>query len=222
MKATATTATPRAVGANAASCMLAPVGPEAWLGLAAAALATPLDAWMLSRVVRAYVKARRTPHLFLALGIVGSYVTGLAGCVVVGTTGDLSSIPPAVAALCRGTMFVGAGVSYGLVAPFAASVFHGGSRAFAALAAAMLVLETGLGIVALAIEPASVVTPATMALGLRVPFVALASGSLGWVAWRALRGAARMERSVKDAAGRVGLAHQRRQSAGLWQRRLSR
>lgn len=185
------------------------MAPEVWIGIAAAVLATPLDAWMLARVVRAYRKSRRMPHLFLGMGIVGSYSTGLAGCVVVATSGELGSLPGAVAAICRTAMFVGSAASYGLVAPFAASVFHAGSRRASALGGGVLFAMIALGVLALASEPSDVSTPATMALGLRAPFTLLASGSLGWIAWRSLRAVARMDGSVKDAAGRVALARMR-------------
>jgi hypothetical protein len=185
------------------------VQPEAWVGLTAAVVATPLDAWMIARIVRAYRRSRRAPYLVLALGIAGSYATGLAGCVVVGTSGDFSSVPPAVALLCRATMFIGSAASYGLIAPFAATVFHAGDRRAMALALLVFLAATAIGVVASLTEPATVVTPATMSWPLRVPFTILAAGSLAWIAWRGQRAASRMERAVKDAAGRVSVHRMR-------------
>lgn len=170
------------------------------------------DAYMFARVVRAYRRTRRRAHLVLAAGIVTSYVTGVAGSALFAVAGDTTKLSPAIAAWSRAVLFLGAGASFGLLGLFFASAFFPRSRPAIAVGWGVVAAQLALFTAALVIEPASVPTPATATLWLRVPYVALAVGTLIFTAREALGLESSLRRAItrgraldKVALGRMRL-----------------
>lgn len=169
------------------------------------------DAYMLTRVARAYRRTRRRAHLVLCAGIVSSYVTGVAGSAVFAVSGDAARLPPGLAAWARALLFLGAGASFGLLGLFFASAFFPRSRVAIAVGWGVVVAQLSLFGAAWLLEPSSVVTPATATLWLRAPFVALVAATLGFTAHKALGLEAALRRALARgrALDRVALGRMR-------------
>lgn len=190
---------------------------EVVLAIAGMIVVALVDTLLVTRVVRAYRKVRRAPHLAIAAGVAASYVAVLGVSIVFAATGEPELAGTVLFEAARWLSFVGAALAYGLVGVFAALAF-GGSRAATALSWLALAGLVTIAALAAHSQPTEVSTPATMDWALRVPFIALSLGGslFGAVTAsllaRAYATAARAGRSVDPAA----LGRMRIMSAGFF------
>lgn len=152
---------------------------EAVLALLGVVVIGTVDGLLVARVLRAWRKTHKRPHLVIAAGIVASFVAVVGVALVLAARGApalATGVPWLVARSCA---FVGAGLAFGLVALFAASAF-GRSGLERGLAASILVALVSLGAVGVTTYDASIATPATTGWTFRLVFVGLALfGSIG-------------------------------------------
>lgn len=175
-----------------------------------------VDTLLVVRVLRAWRRTRKRPHLLIALGVVASYAAAVGACLVLAAEGSPALHVGAAWWLARGLSFVGAGLAYGLVGLFAADAF-GTTRAARLVAAATLGALVVLGAVGVATHETSVATPATTAWWFRVPFVALALGGslFGALRARKLATAYTAARRAGRAVDGVGLGRMRTMALGF-------
>lgn len=150
---------------------------QALLATAGVLVVGTVDTLLALRVLRAYRKARRTPHLWIAVGIGCSFAAVVGATIVFAAEGmpELRSTSAWVTARWLG--FLGAAASYGMVGVFAASAF-GRSRAVGRAAWSALALLVGLAAWGVVHEPPEAGTVATTTWTFRAPFVVLSlSGS---------------------------------------------
>lgn len=189
---------------------------EALLGAAGVVVVGVTDVLLARRVMRAYRRARRPPHLVIVAGIASSFFAVLGATIVFAAQGIPGLEATAAWDVARWTGFVGAAAAYGLVGVFAASAFSISktlTRASWAVLAA-LVLLAALGVV---VSPREIGTIATTPWLVRVPFVALAlAGSgYGWVDARSLVRAYDEARAAGRNVDRVALGRMRTMGHGF-------
>lgn len=192
------------------------MSPEASIAALGSLVIGVVDTLLVVRVLRAWRRTRKRPHLLIALGVAASYAAALGACLVLAAQGSPELRAGGAWWLARGLAFVGAGLAYGLVGLFAADAF-GSTRTARVIAATTLVALVVLAAIGVATHDASVATPATTAWWFRVPFVTLALGGSLFGAVRAIS----LSRAYTTArrAGRpvdaVALGRMRTMAAGF-------
>ena len=153
--------------------------PEAAVATTGAVVIGVVDALIVARVLRAYGRSRRRPHLVIAAGIAASYVAVIGACLVLGAHGDPGLASGSWWTVARSAGLLGPALAYGLVGVFAAEAFAR-RQVTKRLSFVVLLALVAVAAAALVLEAPAVATPATMRWSLRVPFVALSlAGSLG-------------------------------------------
>lgn len=200
----------------ASAIRFAPMPIEVVLAAAGVVVVGVTDTLLALRVLRAYRKARRVPHLVIVYGIASSFFAVLGASIVFAAEGSPVLAEGLAWDIARITGFGGAALAYGLVGVFATSALARSAAMKRASYAVLAALASVAAVAALA-SPREIGTIATTAWGMRLPFVALAllGSGYGFLESRSLVAAYERARAAGRAVDRVALARMRTMGHGF-------